>query len=249
MPNHLFVNGCSHSAGSEIEASGIGEGNYNRQNCFGAQIAKRLGYNYTNIAYPGASNDYIARTTLYWIIDNPTLVKDTVFLIHWTGTYRTEYFYDAGGTTAFDFIEFAPDTKVTHLHPQHYPDWAPKSWHGNLDKLGNHLFINPVHWEINRYNNIIQTQELLKAHGAKYVFRNSFQCCNNSARYEYYAKRIDKENFLDWDNPQESFYEHCSNNGFDTTDQEYWHHKLPAHTYWADKLLASSFKLYSSNQL
>ena len=90
---------------------------------------------------------------------------------------------------------------------------------------------------------------MLKAHGAKYVFRNAFQCCNNSSRYDYYAQRIDKEHFLDWDNSEESFYEHCSNNGFNTADQEYWHHKLPAHTYWADKLWESSFKLYSSNHL
>ena len=103
--SHVLINGCSHSAGSEIEASGIGEGNYNRDNSFGAQFAKQLDCTYTNIAYPGASNDYISRTTLYWILDNPTLAKDTLFLIHWTGTDRTEYFYDSGKTTAFDFIQ------------------------------------------------------------------------------------------------------------------------------------------------
>ena len=237
MFDHVLINGCSHSAGSEIEGSGIGEGNYNRENSFGAQFAKKLNCTYTNIAYPGASNDYIARTTMYWLLDNLELAKRTLFLIHWTGTERTEYFYDQGGTTAFDFIEFCPDTKVTHLHPQHYPDWAPKHWHNNLDILSNHLFINPVQWEINRYNNIIQTQELLKAHSCRYLFRNAFQCCNSSARYTYYAQRVDKENFLDYDNPEESFYEHCVNKGFSVEGQQYWHHRLDAHTYWANRLL------------
>jgi hypothetical protein len=237
MYKHVLINGCSHSAGSEIEGSGIGEGNYNRENSFGAQFAKQLGCTYTNIAYPGASNDYIARTTLYWILDNPVLAKDTLFLIHWTGTERTEYFYDKGNTTAFDFIPFKPDTCVTHLHPQHYPDWAPMHWSKNLDALSEQIFLNPVQWNVNRYNNIIQTQELLKSKNYKYIFRNAFQCCDSSLRYRYYADKIDKENFLHFDNVQESFYENCLSQGYSVEGQQYWHHKIQAHAYWANKLL------------
>ena len=85
MYNHLLVNGCSHTAGSEIEGSGIGEGNYNRQNCYAAQIAKKLNWEYTNIAMPGGSNDYIKRTTMLWILDNPERAKNTHFFINWTG--------------------------------------------------------------------------------------------------------------------------------------------------------------------
>ena len=240
MYDHILINGCSHSAGSEIEGSGIGEGNYNRSNSFGAQVATQLGLSYTNIAYPGASNDYIARTTLYWILDNPALANNTLFLIHWTGTERTEYFYNEGTTSAYDFIKDAPDTTVTHLHPQHYPDWAPVPWKKNLDILADNLFINPVQWNINRYNNIIQTQELLKSKGYKYIFRNAFQCCENTSRYKYYVDKIDKENFLNFDNKNESFYEHCLNNGFSTDGQEYWHHRLEAHIYWANKLVLES---------
>ena len=242
MPKHNFthvlINGCSHSAGSEIEGSGIGEGNYNRDNCFGAQFAKSLGCTYTNIAYPGGSNDYIARSTMYWILDNKELAKNTLFLIHWTGTDRTEYFYEEGDTTSYDFISHAPDKKVAHLHPQHYPDWAPNRWKKNLDVLSTHLFINQVQWDINRYNNIIRTQELLKSYGYKYIFRNGFQCCENKPRFQYYIDKIDKENFLHFDNLQESFYEHCVDAGFDISGQEHWHHKLDAHTYWANRLLS-----------
>jgi len=242
MPKHNFthvlINGCSHSAGSELEGSGIGEGNYNRDNCFGAQFAKSLGCTYTNIAYPGGSNDYIARSTMYWILDNKELAKNTLFLIHWTGTDRTEYFYDEGETSSYDFITHTADKKVAHLHPQHYPDWAPAKWKKNLDVLSTNLFINQVHWDINRYNNIISTQELLKSNGYKYIFRNGFQCCENKPRYQYYIDKIDKENFLHFDNLQESFYEHCVEGGFDISGQEYWHHKLAAHTYWSNRLLS-----------
>lgn len=239
MVKHVLINGCSHTAGSEIEGSGIGDGNYNRENSFGAQFAKKLNCEYTNIAYPGASNDYIARSTLYWIIDNPEIAKDTLFLIHWTGTDRTEYFYDEGETYAYDFINFAPDKKVLHLHPQHYPEWAPSRWKKNLDVLGNHLFLNHTQWDINRYNNIISTQEILKSKGYKYIFRNAFQCCENKPRYQYYIDRLDKENFLHWDNAEESFYEHCFHKGFDISNQQFWHHKIDAHTYWAEKLFDS----------
>jgi hypothetical protein len=89
MHSHLLVNGCSHTAGSEIEGSGVGEGNYNRQNCYAAQIAKKLNWEYTNIAMPGGSNDYIKRTTMLWILDNPERAKNTHFFINWTGAERT----------------------------------------------------------------------------------------------------------------------------------------------------------------
>lgn len=236
--SHVLINGCSHSAGSEIEGSGIGDGNYNRENSFGAQFAKQLDCTYTNIAYPGGSNDYVARTTMYWILDNKELAKNTLFLIHWTGTDRTEYFYEDGETYAYDFIKYSPDKKVAHLHPQHYPDWAPKRWKKNLDVLGTNLFINQSHWDINRYNNIIQTQEFLKSNNCKYIFRNAFQCCENKPRYQYYIDKIDKENFLHFDNIEESFYEHCFNAGFDTSGQEHWHHRIDAHTYWANRLFS-----------
>tara|TARA_B100000497_G_C7676859_1_gene408966 strand:+ start:316 stop:1050 length:735 start_codon:yes stop_codon:yes gene_type:complete len=233
---HVLINGCSHSAGSEIEASGIGDGNYNRDNSFGASLAKRMGATYTNIAYPGASNDYIARTTQYWILDNKELAKNTLFLIHWTGTDRTEYFYDNGYTGQFDFIPYAPDKQVAHLHPQHYPDWAPSEWKTNLQQLSNHLFINHTQWDINRYNNIILTQEFLKSNNCRYIFRNAFQCCSPDKRYQYYIDKIDKDNFLHFDNAEQSFYEHCLDKGFDTKGQKYWHHKLEAHNYWANLL-------------
>lgn len=245
MPNHLFVNGCSHTAGSEIEGSGIGEGNYNRQNCFGAQVAKQLGWAYTNIAYPGGSNDYIKRSTIMWILDNQEKAKDTHFFINWTGSDRTEYFFDEEDTNAYNFISYAPDKKVAHLHPQHYPDWAPKKWKGNLENLSRHLFLNHTQWDINRYLNIIELQTLFKAYGYSYTFRNSFQCCENRPRYQQYIDKIDKNNFLYFDDSSQSFYEHCFQKGFDTKGQRYWHHKLPAHTYWAKTLLESSFALYS----
>ena len=79
---HILINGCSHTAGSEIEGSGIGEGNYNRDNCFGAQLARKLGVVYTNLALPGASNDYINRTTSMWMLDHAAMAKRTLYLIH-----------------------------------------------------------------------------------------------------------------------------------------------------------------------
>ena len=252
MFDHLFINGCSHTAGSEIEGSGIGEGNYNRENCYSAQIAKKLGWKYTNIAMPGGSNDYIKRTTLLWILDNFEKAKTTHFFINWTGAERTEYFYDHWDRNRYNlnkFIPYTPDKKVLHLHPQHYPDWAPVAIRKNLDALSEHLFINPIQWQVNRYMNIIELQSFLKAHNLSYTFRNSFQACENSKRYKYYADKIDKDNFLYWDDENFSFFENCLNQGHSVEGQMYWHHRLPAHTYWANELWESNFKLYSSNHL
>lgn len=239
---HVLINGCSHSAGSEIEGSGIGEGDYNRAQCFGAQLARRLDCEYTNLSLPGGSNDYIARTTLYWILENQELAKQTLFLIHWTGSTRSEMFYEGSVDKIYwNWIDHSFDKRVGHVHFDHHANIFPKQMASNLQAIGKSLFINETHWEINKYNNIIQTQTLLKSFNLPYIFGNAFQSCAQGDRYNRYLNLIDQEKFKNPASDDHSFFEHCLANGFSIEGQRFWHHKIDAHTYWAERLFNQNF--------
>lgn len=93
----LLANGCSHTAGCEIE--------YKRQpECFDKAwpkfLADKLGYDHINLAKGGSSNYRIIRTTQNWIIKNVLLDKtykseDVCVIIMWSGFDRKEvYFHD-----------------------------------------------------------------------------------------------------------------------------------------------------------
>lgn len=240
MAKHVLINGCSHTAGSEIEGSGIGESRYNRENCFGAQLAKKLNLTYTNLALPGGSNDYISRSTIFWCLNNPTLIKDTIFLINWTGSNRTEFFVDDTIDNGF-WQDYVYDEKVGHVHFEHVWPGFTKTDKNKLIKASKIIFQYETHWEINRYMNIINLQTILKNYRAKFIFRNGFDYCKIGKRFENYQSLIDTETFRYFDNQKESFFENCLNAGHSVEGQQYWHHKLDAHTYWANKLYQEEF--------
>ena len=239
---HILINGCSHTAGSEIEGSGIGEGNYNRDNCFGAQLARKLGVVYTNLALPGASNDYINRTTSMWMLDHAAMAKRTLYLIHWTGSSRSEIFFDHSKTDNYwQFLPYVADRNVGHIHPDHYAPVFPSNLRRNAKTLSKSMFISNEHWEVNRYLNIINLQTILEANRFPFIFKNAFQSCATGARYEYYQNKIIKERFIGYNNSKLSFFEHCLDQGFSVDGQEYWHHTKAAHDYWADLLYLENF--------
>lgn len=240
--HHILINGCSHTAGSEIEGSGIGEGNYNRDNCFGAKLARKLGVVYTNIALPGASNDYINRSTAMWILDNPGLAKRTLFLIHWTGSSRSELFTDQIETNSYwNFLPYVSDTNVGHIHPDHHAPIFPTDMERDVNNLSKYLFLNDTHWEVNRYLNIINLQTILEMQELPYIFGNGFQACAKGSRYDYYSNKINKSKFLDYNDETRSFFQHCLDAGFSIDGQQFWHHKKEAHEYWATLLYHQNF--------
>jgi hypothetical protein len=239
---HIFINGCSHTAGSEIEGSTLGDSEYNRVQCFGAQLARRLGVDYTNVALPGGSNDYIFRTTNFWIQDNIELAKQSLFLINWTGAARAEYFHNGVDNNNWYWmhIPFVPDEHVGHLHPNSF-SYINKHDHSNATSLTRHMFMSEPHWQINRYMNILNLQSMLKVHNIPYIFKNALEFCSNDTRYQYYSSRIDRRNYKGYNDESESFFEHCLDAGFSIEGQLFHHHKIEAHTYWADKLFRENF--------
>ena len=79
MVKFLYANGCSHTAGSEIEGSGINSSQYNIERSYPAIIANKLKCKYFNDSYPGGSNIRIYRKTLSflsnWLIEQKLDIK------------------------------------------------------------------------------------------------------------------------------------------------------------------------------
>jgi len=83
----LFANGCSHTAGAEIE--------FESQNCchekaWPKHLADHLNMEWTNIALSGGSAERIIRTTIQWFGEDIRRIKNTFVIIGWPGPWRSE---------------------------------------------------------------------------------------------------------------------------------------------------------------
>jgi hypothetical protein len=108
----MLFNGCSHTAGSEIEYT-------NQSSCYekswGKFLSNMAGDEYVNIAMAGSSNEYIFRTTQDWIIENVLInkshkIEDLHVFVMWSGFDRKEiYFSD---TNTMDNVNPLSDSKL-----------------------------------------------------------------------------------------------------------------------------------------
>ena len=86
----LVANGCSHTAGAEMEYP-------SQRRCYEKAwpkyLAEALGYDHVNLSDSGASSHRIVRTTLRYMIDkfkDKDNLQDHLFIINWPGAHRTE---------------------------------------------------------------------------------------------------------------------------------------------------------------
>ena len=94
----LYINGCSHSLGSEIQKPGIGWATVeNLRWCYGGQIAHKYNLRDVNHSCPGGSNERIYRTSIDWLcryISSGRDPRDLFCIFGWTVNDRYEFFYD-----------------------------------------------------------------------------------------------------------------------------------------------------------
>lgn len=239
MERLLVINGCSHSAGSEIPGAGIGDGEECRNGSFGALLAKRLGRTPIHLALPGGSNDWIYRTTAAWLGDNKHRIEnkeiDVIFLIHWTGAERSEYRFWQPFRTPF----------INYNHDIFYRSFSigtTQEFQGEdrlIFKTFCKMFINgKSYWTDNKIKNIIALQGLLKSFNCPYWFGNAFDTFFNTNTYESMSKLIDKKYFPHYDNDKLAYYWFCRDNGFKNQDpsNKLWHLDGRAHDFYSNWL-------------
>lgn len=86
----LVANGCSHTAGAELEYP-------SQRRCYDKawpkHLADLLDYDHLNLSDSGASSHRVVRTTIRYVIDQfkqKNNLQDHLFIINWPGAYRTE---------------------------------------------------------------------------------------------------------------------------------------------------------------
>lgn len=217
---HLWINGDSHTAGTHSPSK--------VSNTFGQQLANHFGWNVTNIAEPGGSNQRIIRTT----IENlPSLdPTDTFILIGWSSWERTEWYYNN------QWYKICGDPGYN------VPEFIKPRWQQNHEYFQRHFVDRTAEQEIWRcakeQEHAIWTfHTLLKNLGYKFLF---FLGCE----YPFFQQEQDSENSrLPWtpgtwahDPYQETgFSHHSRQQGFERDCG--WHYGQDAHDAWAQLLI------------
>lgn len=240
MERFLIINGCSHSAGSEIPGEGIGDGRECRDKSFGALLAKKLDRQPVHLALPGGSNEWIVRSSMAWVGDNLDKIRkkeiDVVFLVHWSGAERWEYrFPEKPFLTPF----------IDYEHDPAYRSFSVGSIN-NMDGLASDIFkiftkmfaTGTDYWSDNKLKNVLSLQSFLQVHQIPYFFGNAFDTFIHTKTYLSTNRLINRKYYPYIGDKANSYYWLCKNVGFENMDKnnKLWHLGADAHEYYAQFL-------------
>ncbi len=211
----LLANGCSHTAGCEVEYK-------NQPECYEKAwpkfLADRLGYEYHNLAKAGASNQRIIRTTQSWIIKNILKEKkykkeDVCVVIMWSGFDRREvYFHD---TNVLDDV-----------NPLCKPEYIRTQMNKEIIRLGKSIvdFHDPLFSSFEFLTMMINFTEFLENNKIKYYYINGLnfplkkEWLDNThilyndyiTLYDYICEKIPRSRYLGFIEETETFWVHMS---------------------------------------
>jgi len=255
MERLLVINGCSHSAGSETEGPGIGDGIVCRNNSFGSMLAEKLDRKPVHLAFPGGSNDRIARTSTAWISDNLDKIKnkeiDVLFLVHWTGAERSEYFFPESTFGKMDplktkFMDYSSDQEYWAVPYGVTADSKHGVLHETYESF-NRLFENSLeNWSDNKIKNIVYTQGILKQFNIPFWMGDGFYFdYKNTQTYNSLVTLIDEKYFPYHNNRNKCYYWMCTEAGYKNQDptNRMWHLGRDAHRYYVEWLLKEITKV------
>jgi len=222
----LLANGCSHTAGAEIDY--LLQGTC-YEKAYPKYTAELLGWNYENIADSGASQERIIRTTIDWIGRNYKKYKNTeIFVvIMWSGPSRVE-FYDG---ILDKYIQVVPNNDA--LYKQQFTN-TQYVYYKSYVAIQNRQ-AQMIKW----YNNIILMQSYLTSLNINYLFLNATETLpintiNNSKQFLHLAAQINYKKYP-WAHTQEnSYFNVLKNRGF----------KPPLHAPIGGHLGADGHKYY-----
>lgn len=158
----LIANGCSHTAGSEIDIDDP------RKSCFDKAwprwVADHYKLEYNNIAQPGSGNEQIARSTILHILKllKTTPASDLVVVICWSG---------------FDRYEFWDSTDNRHksfAFNTHSSPWTPPEPFASYIKYRSLVESQ----DYSNYKNLyymLLLSEFLESHNIRYCFGNGLR--------------------------------------------------------------------------
>jgi hypothetical protein len=241
MNRILLVAGCSNAAGAEID--GNMDSVYNRQHCFGAELARKLDRTPINIALHGSTNGTIARTVLNWFhtqYDPATM--DVVALVSWTESSRLEvssergYGYQTeGGSPDVDW--FDPTSNSYYR--------VNFGWKGGDDfekeiTPGYQRFMadNATMLESWAANYVLQLQYFFNWKKIEYLMCDTMHMFTPGNRFvQHYIDLIDSTRYFNLNKGDDAtFYSKYTNMGYTNPRAKYWHHNEIPHALYAEEL-------------
>jgi len=201
----LVSNGCSHTAGAELEYPQQGEC-YNK--AWPRYLADDLDLDHINISMAGASTHRIIRTTYEFIYDWVKQRKDTkelLFIILWPGTHRTEVYCDDNHIYNYD-NRWAPivvgnDSSYKQVFSTSLYNYY-KSWTTNTTEYQS---------SSDFYIDVTNLQNLFYRYGIKHLFMDATNSglLTMDKSLDKYRIHIDKKYYEGFDNRDNCYVNLC----------------------------------------
>jgi hypothetical protein len=223
----LYVNGCSHSAGTDAavkHAWAVDDAQYwdrgdeahpaNLAVSYGKHIADALGAELICQASSGGSNDRITRTTTQWIENNRDCIQDTFMILQWSTWEREEWFHNGKWYQV-------NASGIDHVPPEFAERYRD--------------FVINVDWDIKTsqaHDKIWQMHLYLKSLGVRHLFfsgQSTFSSIQNQHDWgpNYIYPYIWEESYHNW----------LKNNGGAYASEASYHFDAKSHRLWADHVL------------
>tara|TARA_B100000900_G_scaffold369490_1_gene347356 strand:+ start:8109 stop:9152 length:1044 start_codon:yes stop_codon:yes gene_type:complete len=228
----LVTIGCSHTAGSMADGRN-GSGWKNKELSFGGQLAAKHKLSHYNMGAPGASNEYIYKTTIRFINNHMHKHDDYIFLLGWTSTSRMELRYPENSkyvhSVVGDFIDqkhipytSGTDPKLFHTREaKELCKYAPLVFHEkNLIQ----------DWAVYAYT----LQELFKHKKIKYYMLNTCHELPIINENKIFIENLDTDLYYEPTDFDSCLLYYALGKGFEKTSC--WHLKADGHAMWAEHL-------------
>ena len=227
----LIANGCSHTAGAEIEYELQG---HCYEKAWPKLLADKLGFDHLNLSFSGASCDRVVRTsieTLYKFQSSSGYDPSNLFfVVMWPGIWRTEMyqieqnesgFFDSGWMPMVSGNDETYQKQASKTAYMNYKSWVLRSTHRSES--------------INFLKNVILLQNILVSNKIKYLFLNS--CQSLPLDFQEYSSQIYKKRYLAYNVSEESYTIKLESEGFSHSPvSKYAHWGEDAQSWWATHL-------------
>lgn len=242
----LLVTGGSDPMGSEID--GTQDSEYNRRHSFAGRLtdADRIFQDYTpvNICAGGVSNSFILRNTLLWFDKHYDPDFTEVFVVvGWADSARWETPLMLGAdmksnNPCADWLAEENDDYLSislgWVHPNR-PDFPDQE---HMQKVYHDFIANfPQQMELNSLNIALQLQWFLKSKNIPYLMTDTLHNIKTDNVFvEPYLNMVDKLRYINFGQPEESFYFKYEKLGYTNPKAQYFHHGEDAHLHYSHLL-------------
>lgn len=199
----LVSNGCSHTAGAEIEFEQQGTC-YHK--AWPHHLASLLNFDSVNLSQSGASADRVVRTTIEYFLkqkSDKNFNPSTYFcVVMWPGLYRTELFnggFDAGWQPLVVGNDESYKKQMDTFSYTYYKSWT--------------IFAKPHPQTLSYLHNIMLLQYFLVTNRIRYLFWSASNSAPHTNGYlELYKFQISKKRYPFLYNTDYSFTKLCHDN-------------------------------------